>query len=127
MPELEPSGDIGARQILRKAIPKVICDIEGVSMTADTDITGATDLEPEDTPCTWRISVVLDQAAKFAALITYGPTEYKMIFNGGTDLAADCLYTFDILVHYGDTVTFQCNATIELHILRVIELVWGGN
>ena len=127
MTELLPGGDIGARQVLRKAIPKVVCDIEGVAMTADTDITGATDLEPSDTPCTWRVSVVLDQAAQFAALITTDDTERKMIFNGGTNLAADCLYSFDILVHAGDTVSFQCNATITLHILRVIELIWGGS
>jgi len=126
MVALTPAG-VPPRQVKMKAIPKVVCDIEGVAMTANTAITGATDLAPSDTPCTWRIGVCLDTAAQFHAVVTYDETEYTLIFNGGTDLAADCLYSFDMLVHAGDTVTFQSDTTTTLHILRVTELIWGGN
>ena len=126
MTALTPAS-IPHRQVQKKAIPKVVCDIEGVAATANTAITGASSLTPTDTPCTWRVQVCLAAAAKFYALVTTGDTERTLKLNAGSDLAADCLYSFDLLVHAGDTVTFQSDTTTTLHNLRVQELIWGGN
>jgi len=120
-----------SRQVIKKALPKVVCDIEGVAATANTAITGASTLTPSDTPCTWRVQVCMDNTAQFGASITVGATArtswFKPMDTTGLDLVANASYIFDLLVHAGDTVSFLTNENGNILNLRVQELIWGGN
>ena len=126
MATLTPAG-IPHRQVLKKAIPKVVCDIEGIAATANTAITGASTLTPSDTPCTWRVQVCMDNTAQFGVSVTVATTARTSWFNAATDLTANGLYSFDLLVHAGDTVSFLTNENGNILNLRVQELIWGGN
>ena len=126
MAALTPAG-VPHRQVLKKAIPKVICDIEGVAAVANTAITGAASLTPTDTPCTWRVQVCMDNTAQFGVQILVGATTRTHWFNSVNDLVANGLYIFDLLVHAGDTVTFITNENGNITNLRVQELIWGGS
>ena len=126
MTTLTPAG-VPQRQVLRKAIPKIVCDIEGVAATANTAITGASTLTPSDTPCTWRVQVCMDNTAQFGASVTTASTARTLWFNGVSDLVANGLYSFDLLLHAGDTVSFLTNENGNILNLRVQELIWGGN
>ena len=126
MPALTPQS-LSARQVLRKAIPKVVCDLQNIAITADTDVPGGQDLEPTDTPCTWRIQVQMDGTAKFyAEVTTSGGTANILKLNAGVDLTGDCVYTFDLMLHAGDVVSFQSDTSLNLVNLRVQEIIWGG-
>ena len=107
----------------KRLIPLVKADVEGVSPGATTDILSS-DITPSFAPSTFRIMVSVDAACKFGAAIyvTANTTTYLLYFNGGTDLVADCLYMFDMLVHEGDTVNFQLDSGEDVNLLRVQEI-----
>lgn len=119
---------LSARQVLRKAIPKAILDLEGVTIVNNTFIPDTLDTDPVDTPCTWRVMVCLAQIGNFMVVITTNSTPRTCIFNAGQDLVADCVYMFDFPLHDGDhSMYFMSDKSGTLHILRVQELIWGGN
>ncbi|GAG84714.1 unnamed protein product [marine sediment metagenome] len=119
---------LSARQVLRKALPRAMLDLEGVTIVNNTYIPGTLDIESEDTPCTCRVMVCLDQTANFMVVIVTGTTPRTCIFNAGQDLVADCVYMFDFPLHEGDHLGyFMSDTSGTLHILRVQELIWGGN
>ncbi len=94
-----------------------------VAETAGVDILAA-DLTPTNTPCLFRIMVVLSVAGIFSARLTNGGTTVVANLNSGVALPADCAYMFDVLVHSGDTVNFQ--TTVNGNVtLRVQEIVGG--
>ena len=127
MTALTPGVKLSYRSLIRKAIPKVVVDIESVACTANTTITGAKTLTPTDTPCTWRVQVCMDNTAQFGVTIKVGATTTTHWFNSAGDLTANGLYSFDLLVHAGDTVSFLSNESGNVTNLRVQELIWGGN
>jgi len=93
----------------------------------NTEKTGAADfpstaLTPSFPPSTFRIMVVVDIACKFSAVVTVAETAYVVYFNGGSDLTANCIYPFDLLVHSGDTVQFEIDTTETIVLLRVQEI-----
>lgn len=96
---------------------------------ANTDIlftlTGAR-LTPTNTPTTFRVMVAMSNAGTFSAVIYNGVNPAQVVnFNvvPGPVLVANGLYTFDMLVHAGDTVDFQYTATGgTILVLRVQEL-----
>ena len=94
-----------------------------VAETLNVDILSA-DLSPSQTPCLFRIMVVLSVAGVFSAQIKNGGTTVVANFNGGVALAADSAYMFDILVHSGDTVNFRTTASGNV-TLRVQEIDAG--
>jgi hypothetical protein len=103
--------------------PVAAVSIETTAVLADTDIL-ATDYTPANTPCVIRTSVVLDTVGIFSAMITTGGTQRKAILNSNNGLAVDCLYTFDIPLHAGDTINFQTSAAGNVWI-RAVELSGG--
>ncbi len=93
----------------------------GVAETLNTDIL-ATDLSPTNTPCLFRINVMLDTSGVFSAMLKNGGATKTLKLNGGNALNASAAYLFDILVHSGDTVNFQTSASGNV-TLRVQEIV----
>lgn len=93
----------------------------GVAEVADTNIL-ATALSPTFTTCHFCIMVMLETSGVFSAMLTNGGVTKKLMLNSGNALPANCAYTFDILVHAGDTVNFQTSVSGNV-ILRVQEIV----
>ena len=92
---------------------------------ADEDILDAV-LTPIKTPCLFRIMVCTDTAAVFSARITKGANTQTVDFNDSTNLTADALYIFDLLVHSGDTINFRFDADVNMmKVLRVQEITAG--
>ena len=113
-----------AKQITRKAIPLEKANVHKGNKGANTDFLTA-NIEPSDSPVLFRCQVMLPVAAKFTAKIKKGTDTLTSHFNGGANLAASCLYIFDLLVHTGDSVNFQSDQNQNGHLLRVQEITWG--
>ena len=79
-------------------------------------------LSPSFPPSTFRIMIAVDVACKFSAVVIVSETAYVVHFNTATDLTANCLYTFDMLVHSGDTVQFEIDSTEDVVLFRVQEI-----
>jgi len=93
-----------------------------VSVTADTDILSS-EITPTNTPCLFRIMVCLNTAGVFSAMVTKADSTQQLKFNAASNLVADSVYMFDLLVHDGDTVNLQHSADATLKVLRVQEIV----
>lgn len=113
-----------AKQITRKAIPLEKANVHNGNKDANNDFLTAA-LTPSDYPVLFRCQVMLPSAGKFTAKIKKGATTLTSHFNGGSNLAASCLYIFDLLVHSGDSVNFQSDQNQNGHLLRVQEIAWG--
>ena len=95
------------------------------AVAANTNILAA-DLTPVKPACLFRIQVCSDTAAVFNAIIVSGGNTQTVSFNDATDLTADALYIFDLLVHAGDAINFQFDGAVNmLRILRVQEIGAG--
>lgn len=121
------SAGRGNRWVLKQAMKTQFTPIEqanqhDVSVTADTNILSSA-LAPSNPPCLFRIMVCLDTAGVFSAMVTKDGSTQQLKFNSASNLTADAVYIFDILVHDGDTVNFQHSATATLKVLRVQEIV----
>lgn len=92
------------------------------SVTADTDILVSA-LAPTNTPCLFRVNVAFSGAGIFKATITKGDNTQTVSFNSGSDLIANALYMFDLIVHNGDSINFQYSAGATMLVLRVQEIV----
>lgn len=119
----------GDRWILKHGLKTQFAPLEkenqhNVSITANTDILSS-DLTPTNTPCLFRIEVCLNAAGVFSAMVTKADSTQQLKLNSASNLAADAVYMFDILVHSGDSVNFQHSANATLKVLRVQEIVGG--
>jgi hypothetical protein len=103
--------------------PLAIASQHGVAETADTDIL-ASDITPTNTPCLFRVMVMLETAGVFSVILKSGAVSKTLKCNTGNSLLADCAYMFDILVHTGDTVNFQTSVSGNV-TLRAQEIVGG--
>jgi len=122
---MEPSRDKrSAKQMTRKALPLEKANVHKGNKDANNDFLTAA-LTPSDYPVLFRVQVMLPAAGKFTAKISDGTNTLTSHFNGGADLAASCLYIFDLLVHDGDEVNFQSDKNQNGHLLRVQEIAWG--
>lgn len=93
-----------------------------VSVTADTDILSS-EITPSNTPCMFRIMVCLNTAGVLSAMVTKADSTQQLKFNAASNLVADAVYMFDLLVHDGDSINFQHSAAATLKVLRVQEIV----
>lgn len=105
----------------KRLIPLVKADVEGVEPGASTDIL-ASNITPSFAPSLFRIMIAVDAVCAFSAVVTVDSTDYTIYFNTKTDLAADCVYMFDMLVHSGDSVNFQIDSAEGVILLRVQEI-----
>jgi len=119
--------DTGGTQIdlttKQQLMPLAVASQHGTAEAANTDIL-ATDITPTNTPCLFRIMVMLETAGVFSAQLKNGGTTKVLKFNTAVQLLASCAYMFDLLVHSGDTVNFQTDVSGNV-ILRVQEIVGG--
>lgn len=115
-------GDVDVTSVT-PMVPLEVAAQHEVAETGGADIL-ASDITPTNTPCLFRIMVVLGTAGVFSAQLKNGGTTVVSKLNAGNSLLADCAYMFDILVHSGDTVNFQTDASGDV-TLRVQEIVGG--
>lgn len=122
---VEPKRDSrSAKQITRKALPLEKANVHNGNINANLDFLAA-DITPSDYPVLFRIQIRLSAAANFSARIEVGASTLTCHFNGGSNLAASCLYIFDLLVHSGDKVNFRSDQNQNDFLLRVQEITWG--
>lgn len=89
------------------------------SVSANTDIV-ASDIEPSNPPCLFRIVAMLETAGVFSVMLKRSGTSVKLKLNEGDNLTADCAYMFLLILHKDDTVNFQTSAAGKV-TLRVSE------
>ena len=112
---------VRASELEALTTPLAVASQHGVAETANTDILAA-DITPTNTPCLFRIMVMLDTAGVFSAMLKSGGATKTLKLNAGTALIASAAYMFDILMHSGDTVNFQTSVSGNV-TLRAQELV----
>jgi hypothetical protein len=80
---------------------------------------------PVNTPTTFRIMVAMSNIGILSVIISNSGVTQTLILNavGGPALAANSLYTFDILIDSGDSINFSYSATGgTVQLLRVQEI-----
>ncbi len=106
-------------------MPLEKANFSNTNKNANTDFLD-TVLSPTDPPCKFRIQVCLTAAAKFKAMVTKAADTQTLLFNNDTNLTAGVVYTFDLLVHSGDTVNFQSDQNqTPIKNFRVQEILWA--
>ena len=111
--------------------PKPIFDIFNQAIGANTNFVvssvviqggGLTPaLKASQTPCLFRIYVVLSVAGVFSVQRTRGGTLVVEYMNGGVALAANSAYIFDILVDSSDLIDFQTTVAATILKFSVVE------
>ena len=104
-------------------VPLAVASQHGVAETADVNIL-ATSITPTNTPCLFRVMVMLETAGVFSAILINGGVSKTLKLNASNSLLANCAYMFDILVHSGDTVNFQTSVSGNV-TLRCQEIAGG--
>ena len=85
-----------------------------------------TDLSPSKPPSLFRIMISVDGATRFSmTLMLSGAGAITSHFNQGTDLTANCLYMFDVLVGSLDTINFLVNDNVTINEFTVQEITAG--
>jgi len=95
--------------------------VHNTEKNANTDFLTSS-ISPSKSPSIFRIMVSIDTAARFEADITYSSAEITTYFNQGSDLTANCLYTFDLILSSGDSVNFQVDDNVTILVFRVLEI-----
>jgi len=81
------------------------------------------DITPTNAPTLFRIEVAVSKAGRFSATITRGGDTQVVEFNNGSNINADTINIFDLLVHSGDSINFRYSVTnAAIRILRVQEI-----
>jgi len=107
-----------------RCIPLEKANEHNKSCTLNTDFL-TTAITPSKTPSMLRIMVASQTAAKFKARVTKAANTQTIIFNTDTNLTANVVYTFTMLVHSGDTINFQFDTTLTMSVFRVQEIMLG--
>lgn len=121
---------LSARQITRKSIPLLKAHVHDTAYTANADMLAA-DITPSSylrgtttvtPPCMFRVMVCLDTAAVFKVIVDDGSSEVDMEMNSGTQLDAQSVYMFDVLVHEDDNINFEADQSVQIEKLIVHEV-----
>lgn len=99
-------------------------NVHNTAKNADTVVLGAA-IAPTYNYSLFRIMVAINSATVFNAVITKSTNPQTVKFNSGSNLVANALYIFDMLVHTGDTVNFKCTGAVTYLVLRVQEIAAG--
>ncbi len=95
--------------------------IFNTAVLAATDFFAA-DLEPTNTPTTFRIYIALDTGGTLSVQRTSAAVTIAEELNSGAALAADASYMFDILVHEDDTINLQTSVGAQILYCMVFEV-----
>ena len=101
--------------------PELKGRIFDTAVLANTDFFAA-DLEPTNSPTTFRIYVALDTGGTLSVQRTVAAATVAEELNSGAALAGDASYTFDILVHEEDTINLQTDTGAQILYCMVIEV-----
>lgn len=99
-------------------------NVHNTGKGADTEVLG-TVIAPTYNYSLFRIMVAISAATVFSAVITKNSSSQTVKFNSGSNLVANALYMFDMLVHTGDTVNFKCTGAVTYLVLRIQEIAAG--
>lgn len=99
-------------------------NVHDTAKNADTVVLG-TAIAPTYNYSLFRIMVAINSATVFNATITKGTNTQTVKFNSGSNLVANALYIFDMLVHTGDTLNFKCTGAVTYLVLRIQEIPAG--
>lgn len=106
-------------------LPKPIVSLFGINITANVNIVSAANpsalLIPKNTPCLFRIYVVLGTSGIFSVQRLTSGSQVTENMNQGNALTANAAYMFDILVDQGEKIDFQSTSTGTLIKLCVVE------
>ncbi len=95
--------------------------LQSAAKEADTDFLDE-DMVAVFPPSMLRILVQLSVAAKCHVMVDNGSTEVTLVLNSGANLAAGCLYLFDVLVAAEDLVNLQADGAVTVDRLIVQEI-----
>lgn len=100
--------------------------IHNTAVLANADFFVAA-LSPTTTPCAFKIMVAMSAVGVLNATITRGANTQTIHLNNNVNLVADSMYTFEVLLHNGDTFNLQYsqNATIQVCRIQEIDAVIG--
>ena len=83
----------------------------------------SSNIRPKHAPCAIRVSVAVDTAGTFSAMMIHHGNTQVLNLNQGSPLVVDSLYIFEVMAHRGDRVNFQYDSTGGIiKILRVEEI-----
>lgn len=102
-------------------IPESKGSVYNQAVLANTDIF-ATDLEPTESPTTFRIYAGFTAGGVLTVRRTVGATTVSENLNGGANLAANASYFFDIAVHYGEEINLRYSVGATCMSLKVWEV-----
>jgi hypothetical protein len=95
------------------------------SVTANTNIFSSSltpSLATATNPSYFRTFACFNASGVLSVVKTKGTTTVTMKLNGGGALSANCLYAFDIMVEYGESVNLQYSVNATALDLKVIEI-----
>uniref|UniRef100_A0A6M3KFH5 Uncharacterized protein n=1 Tax=viral metagenome TaxID=1070528 RepID=A0A6M3KFH5_9ZZZZ len=84
------------------------------------------DLSPSKPPSLFRIMISVSAVTRLSMnLMVSGADAVTSHFNQGTDLTANCIYMFDVLVGSLDTINFIVNDDVTINDFTVQEITAG--
>ncbi|GAH17082.1 unnamed protein product [marine sediment metagenome] len=95
--------------------------IFNTAIALDTNFFAA-DLEPTNSPTTFRIYICLSADGTLSVQRTSAAATVAEELNQGIALEADAAYMFDILVHEDDTINLQTSVGAQILYCLVVEL-----
>jgi len=107
-----------AVDIIGQAAPGALTDISGGTVTPSA--LGQSRIR------LW-VTCAFQNATTFLASITNGGTTVDLELNGGANLEADALYTFEIPVTFGDSIDWQIGTDGIIRRLIVQTVYDGGD
>jgi len=114
-------------EALRAEVGRMAAELKGsvfnVSVTANTNIF-ASDLKPTYTPCIFRIYACFNASGILTVRRTRAGVTVSENLNGGSTLAANAAYIFDVPVDEGELINIQYSVDAVALKLSVIEV--GG-
>jgi hypothetical protein len=115
---------IGPPNVNLNFSPTALAAIQNVAYPIANASILASDIVPVNAPTTFRLMVAMSVVGNFSVIITNGGVTQTLLLNavGGPALAADSLYTFDVLISTGDSINFSYSASGIVRILRVQEI-----
>ena len=102
-------------------VPESKGSVYNQAVLANTDIF-ATDLEPTESPTTFRIYACFTLGGVLTVRRTVDAATVSEDLNGGANLAAGASYFFDIAVHYGEEINLYYSVPTQCLSLKVWEV-----
>ena len=115
------TNTVGAVSAVNNQAPINKALVFNTAESANTNILAAA-ISPTNAPSTLRVQVALSVAAVVNVMLTRGTTTVTLSLNGGSTLAANAVYVFDVIWHSGDSVNFQVSAAVTVLELTADEI-----